>query len=91
MKETVGIIGLTTKHGEVLSHTYFEGTLALFVEGATVQYGRGLWKGTWEECAIVTIAGNVRKSKAMFIKLGRILRQAAVYVRLPSEVQIVNC
>jgi hypothetical protein len=91
MKETTGIIGLTTKHGKVLSHTHFETALALYVNGATVQYGRGLWGGVWEDCAIVTIAGNVKVSKNIFVHLGQALQQSTVYVRLPSGVQIVNC
>jgi hypothetical protein len=91
MKETTGIIGLTTKHGEVLSHTHFETALALCVDGATVQYGRGLWRGVWGDCAVVTIAGPVKASKSIFVRLGQVLQQSAVYVRLPSGVQIVNC
>ena len=91
MKESKAIIGLSIKDGRKIPHRVFEDALALTVEGATVQYARGLWKGKWEECAIVTIAGSVRTIRKQVVKLGRMLEQEAVYFQGPSGVQIIPC
>ena len=91
MREAKAIIGLSINDGRKISHRVFEKALSSLVDGATVQYARGLWKGKWEECAIVTIAGSVRTIRKQVVRLGRMLEQEAVYFQGPSGVQIITC
>ena len=91
MKESKAIIGLSINDGRKITKRRFEKALSSLVEGATVQYARGLWKGKWEACAIVTIAGSVRAIRQQMVKLGRMLEQEAVYFQGPNGVQIIPC
>jgi hypothetical protein len=93
MTETTCIIGLTTKDGEAISKARFEKELQARFDGATVQYGKVLWMGVWEENAIVTVAGpkdEARVTKDILLALGRTLHQTAVYFRY-GYVEIVDC
>ena len=91
MKESKAIIGLSINDGRKITKRRFEKALSSLVEGATVQYARGLWKGKWEACAIVTIAGFEQAIREQMVKLGRMLEQEAVYFQGPSGVQIITC
>ena len=91
MKESKAIIGLSINDGRKITKRRFEQALSSLVDGATVQYARGLWKGKWEACAIVTIAGSVRTIRKQVVKLGRMLEQEAVYFQGPSGVEIIPC
>ncbi len=89
MTETVGIIGLVTRHGRRVSRRRFERVLAATCKGATVQYARGLWRRRWEPNAIVTVAG--RGARRRLLTVARELEQEALYLRNgDGRVQILS-